>query len=43
MSKEPTSEEIKALTWEVVSEEHLLRDRWIDFRITTYRLPDGTV
>ena len=43
MSKEPTSEEIKALTWEVVSEEHLLKDRWIDFRITTYRLPDGTV
>ncbi|MBR0173224.1 MAG: NUDIX hydrolase [Lachnospiraceae bacterium] len=43
MGKEPTSEEIKALTWEVVSEEHLLKDRWIDFRITTYRLPDGTV
>ena len=31
------------LTWELVSEEHLIRDEWIDFRRCAFRLPDGTV
>ena len=31
------------LTWELVSEEHPVRDEWIDFRKCAYRLPDGTV
>ena len=30
------------LTWELVSEEHPVRDEWIDFRKCTYQLPDGT-
>lgn len=32
-----------ALTWEMVSEKHLVQNEWIDFRESAYRLPDGTV
>lgn len=29
------------LKWEKVKEEHIVQDRWIDFRKATYRLPNG--
>ena len=35
--------EDKELTWELVSTEHIVQDKWIDFRRSAYRLPDGTV
>ena len=31
------------LTWEPVKTEHLVRDKWIDFRREEYRMPDGTL
>lgn len=31
------------LIWEEVSTEHIIRDEWIDFRRSAYRLPDGNV
>ena len=31
------------LTWEEVSTEHIIQDKWIDFRRSAYRFPDGTV
>lgn len=39
--KSPEAE--AALVWEEVRTEHLVRDRWIDFRKSAYRLPDGSV
>ena len=33
----------KDLTWELVSTEHIIQDKYIDFRRSAYRLPDGTV
>ena len=33
----------KDLIWEPVKTEHIVRDKWIDFRRMAYRLPDGTV
>lgn len=33
----------KDLMWETVNVEHVIQDRWIDFRKNTYRLPDGSV
>lgn len=35
--------EDRELRWEPVKVEHLVQDRWIDFRRVAYRLPDGTV
>ncbi len=35
MSKDP-------LEWEEIKTEHLLRNEWIDFRISRYRFPDGS-
>lgn len=32
-----------ALSWEMVSCEHLVQDDWIDFRRVSYKLPDGKV
>ena len=32
----------RALCWEEVETEHLVRDKWIDFRRVKYRLPDGS-
>lgn len=32
-----------ALAWEEVRTEHLVTDRWIDFRKSAFRLPDGSV
>lgn len=29
------------LAWEEVSTEHIVQDKWIDFRRSSYRLPDG--
>lgn len=31
------------LTWKELKAEHLVQDRWIDFRRLTYEMPDGTV
>ena len=31
------------LTWELISTEHIIQDRFIDFRRSAYRLPNGTV
>lgn len=31
------------LAWEEVSTEHIVQDRWIDFRKSAYRFPDGSV
>ena len=31
------------LIWEEVSTEHIVQDKWIDFRRSDFRLPDGTV
>ena len=31
------------LRWERVKTEHIVQDKWIDFRKTTYRLPDGKI
>ena len=31
------------LEWEEISTEHIVRDRWIDFRRSAYRYPDGRV
>ena len=30
------------LIWEPVSVEHIVQDKWIDFRKVAYRFPDGT-
>lgn len=30
------------LAWEEIRTEHLVKDRWIDFRRSAYRFPDGT-
>ena len=35
-----TDEELR---WEAVKTEHLIKDQWIDFRKTAYRLPDGSI
>ena len=32
-----------ALKWEIISNEHLIKDEWIDLRRSSYRFPDGTV
>ena len=37
------TEEEKKLILEEVSTEHIIQDRWIDFRKTAYRFPDGRV
>lgn len=31
------------LAWELISTEHIVQDKWIDFRKSAYRFPDGTV
>jgi ADP-ribose pyrophosphatase len=31
----------KKLNWELLNEEHVVQDQWIDFRRNTYKLPDG--
>ena len=31
------------LAWEEISTEHIVQDRWIDFRKSAYRYPDGRV
>ena len=33
----------QSLAWKELKCEHLVRDRWIDFRRLTYEMPDGTV
>ena len=31
------------LTWKEIETEHLIQDEWLDFRKSTYRMPDGSV
>ena len=31
------------LAWEEVNTEHLVQDKWIDFKRTSFRFPDGSV
>ncbi len=31
----------KKLYWELINEEHIIQDQWIDFRRNEYKLPDG--
>ena len=31
------------LTWKEISTEHIIQDKWIDFRRSVYRFPDGSV
>lgn len=33
----------ESLLWEEVHTEHIIQDRWIDFRRSAYRFPDGRV
>ena len=33
----------KKLRWEELKTEHLITDQWIDFRRSSYRMPDGKV
>jgi len=33
----------KDLTWQELETEHIVQDRWIDFRKTSYRYPDGRI
>ncbi|MCR4611078.1 MAG: NUDIX hydrolase, partial [Lachnospiraceae bacterium] len=33
----------ESLMWQEVSTEHIVKDKWIDFRKSDYRFPDGTV
>lgn len=34
-------ERMKDLKWTKVNEEHIVQDKWIDFRRATYRFPNG--
>lgn len=38
-----TASQDEQLTWKELKAEHLVQDRWIDFRRLTYEMPDGTV
>lgn len=31
------------LAWEEISTEHIVQDEWIDFKRSSYRLPDGNI
>ncbi len=33
----------KDLVWEEIATEHIIQDKWIDFRKSAYRFPDGRV
>lgn len=35
--------EDKELVWEEIRTEHIVQDKWIDFRRSTYRFPNGRV
>ena len=37
------SESSCSLMWEEVHTDHIVKDEWIDFRRSSYRLPDGSV
>ena len=36
-------DEREKLDWEPVKTEHIVQDRWIDFRKTEFRMPDGSL
>ena len=37
------SDNNQSLEWEEVKTEHIVNDKWIDFRRSAYRFPDGSV
>lgn len=37
------TENTDALAWEELRTEHIIQDKWIDFRRSAYRFPDGSV
>ena len=41
--KEECTPQRDPLAWEEVRTEHVIQDKWIDFRRCAFRLPDGTV
>lgn len=41
--KNMTAAEDAALEWKEISTEHIIQDKWIDFRRSAYRFPDGSV
>ena len=43
MNSEDLRNEQENLTWEEISTEHVIQDKWIDFRRSAYRFPDGSV
>ena len=43
MSCRKTNKADENLAWEEISTEHIVQDRWIDFRKSAYRYPDGRV
>lgn len=40
---EEEQREIDSLAWEEVRTDHIVQNKWIDFRCSAYRLPDGEV
>lgn len=38
-----TADTEEGLEWEEIKTEHIVQDQWIDFRRSSYRLPDGSV
>ena len=43
MDRITMSEQVRnELEWQEVSREHIVQDKWIDFRKSVYRFPDGT-
>ena len=38
-----TENQTDPLAWEEVKVEHVVKDEWIDFRRSAFRMPDGTV
>ena len=42
-SNTENSDDRTDLAWEEVSTEHIVQDKWIDFRRSAYRFPDGSV
>ena len=42
-SSENSDDNQNNLMWEEISTEHIVQDKWIDFRRSAYRFPDGSV
>lgn len=40
---EPNKNDKENLAWKEIRTEHIVQDKWIDFRRSDYRLPDGNI